>query len=746
MKNLPAELISLIHYVELSDAGWWEKTKERCLLSIMWGLKKPVQINQIQVEIRKQMGVNLKRGEISSCLGLLESKDKVISMPNNYFKISESSYEELTRDLEAASELEERVRSRFFDRVKSITNNIDPACLWGRFIDCVLIPLVKDSGAKVYDLLFQRGQSFSSLELNMDEFLSDIPEELVVPFRKIILEFFDPEDDATRKFILMYLEAYFVVASTGLSYKASQMIQGLREKKLELLIFVDTNFVFSILGLHSNPLNEAASDLMELVKEVTKESDYFDIKFVIHPMTLVEAQRAIKKRKVELGNIIYPPNLAQAASRVGPISGIDSTFLLEVASSPDGINPFDHYSIYEIGLETILDDLGIMKFPEDSSFKFRTLPEVIEDTEKQIRFEQEKYRSKAKSENMIENDVVLWHIIRNMRDPNIRMPIEGKYWIVTVDYRYLQFDRFKMRTEGSQPICILPAQLIQVMRLFIPRSEEFEKIILKNLRFPMGFNNTSPEFEKVNARIFRRIVTLEGISKLPVDTIAKVFHDDMLRRFLSEQESPSESDEIEEIKNSLTRQIKVYEGTVSDYQSELKKEKAEKEKLRIEKTTLQEQIDFLVDEKEKDKNELLGEIQQLKEWKQQQEESEISRKLSIQTRREKLLFWCKTAITLLICFGIILVAWSALFPLFTMQQLGYLILSVLTALLLLISVRIVVNMGRRIASITEQKWFSWISQKTSILSIVLLVFSVIGILLVGLIQELFNRWIFSAMK
>jgi len=46
----------------------------------------------------------------------------------------------------------------------------------------------------------------------------------------------------------------------------SSQIKG---QQVEFNIFVDTNYVFSILGLHSNPLNETAKGLMELVEKVS---------------------------------------------------------------------------------------------------------------------------------------------------------------------------------------------------------------------------------------------------------------------------------------------------------------------------------------------------------------------------------------------------------------------------------------------------------------------------------------------
>ena len=186
--------------------------------------------------------------------------------------------------------------------------------------------------------------------------MDELPEEHREDLSKAISDFIDPGDREITKFIFSYLDAYFAVSSSGLSPKVTKKLNELRVNPPEFEIYVDTNFIYSVLGLHDNPSNEAAKDLLEMAYA---ESQIAKVKFVVNPITLEETQQSISAKRLFLENLNYPSNLAEAAVQTN-ISGLYKSFFESASSSQNGANAFDYFSLYEKNLIRILEDKKIL--------------------------------------------------------------------------------------------------------------------------------------------------------------------------------------------------------------------------------------------------------------------------------------------------------------------------------------------------------------------------------------------------
>lgn len=149
------------------------------------------------------------------------------------------------------------------------------------------------------------------------------------------------------------------------------------------------------------------------------------------------------------------------------------------------------------------------------------------------------------------------------RDINA-LPLDAKYWIVTVDYRFLAFDKFKTNNSSVASVCMLPIQFIQVMRFFTPRSANFEKMMLGTMRFPLAVRDYDPGTERIALKIIRQLARFEGIEDLSVEMIQKVIMDEGLNLKLAEVRH-SEVEETELIHDVLMRQLAEYEEKLDTY-------------------------------------------------------------------------------------------------------------------------------------------------------------------------------------
>ena len=51
-RQLPPEIVSLVHHVELNKAGWWDKAIERLILGLLLWLDRPLTLEELQAALR----------------------------------------------------------------------------------------------------------------------------------------------------------------------------------------------------------------------------------------------------------------------------------------------------------------------------------------------------------------------------------------------------------------------------------------------------------------------------------------------------------------------------------------------------------------------------------------------------------------------------------------------------------------------------------------------------------------------
>ncbi len=580
-RRLPYQVVSLVHYVELSKADWWDTAVERCVLGGFWLLKGPAHISQLKKTIENELGLHLRTSEIKKALDALQKQKKILKLNDGRWKLSSEATKQLGQQVDEIGQLRGIVQKKFEKIARDACPNLDAGRVWTSFIDEFLIPLIQDVGARVYEFFGRGGRQGREWTSYTEQFLSRISEQCRDRFNQVIFDFLNPDDSDVKKFILSYLDAYFVIAASGLSSEISNKLRGLRDSNIEFIMFVDTNFVFSILGLHSNPLNEAANDLMEMVSALPPG---LNVRFVVSSVTLTEIRQSIRYYHDQLGDSRYSANLATAVVHKG-ISGVYKAYFEHIREAGKEISPSEYFEPYETDLHQILNGKGVNILNDDIG-KYENYPNVIDDIDRQVAYEARKYGARAKSKRQVTNDVVLWHFVRDRRDVNLsQSPLEAKYWIITVDYRFLNFDRFKAEKEDIMPLCMLPSQFIQILKFFVPRSPKLDKMILSTMRFPLITREFDVQAEKMTLRILNRLARFE-IDDLPIEVVEKVITNQALRSRLKEDISDDMKNEA--IRDTLVQE---YEKIIHEQKEEIKRQQESAKVKETERLRLQTQLD-----------------------------------------------------------------------------------------------------------------------------------------------------------
>jgi hypothetical protein len=228
-----------------------------------------------------------------------------------------------------------------------------------------------------------------------------------------------------------------------------------------------------------------------------------------------------------------------------------------------------------LGVELQNDDTG--------SYEINQV--VLDDMMAQVEFERKNYGTRAKSYEKLRHDIVLWHYVHDKRSAVASTPLDVRYWVVTLDFRYMAFDRYKRRkAPTSVPVCVPPTSLVQMLQFWVPRSQELEETLLGSFRIPFLFQEFDPEAERIALRILEALSRFQDVGDLSQEAIASVLMDQALRKRIRVEDSLEKR--IELVKQALVQENLRVRG---ELKATLKREGGLKEDV-VKKTALTEQL------------------------------------------------------------------------------------------------------------------------------------------------------------
>jgi hypothetical protein len=563
--KLPPELISLVHHIELNKAGWWEKGVQRCVIAAIWLSGEALTPAAVGEELKARFSMSIAPALVAEQVRLLCESGTLVTLPGGKLKISEQASTDFEKCIEEAEHIEEQARTRFDLLLTNSCPGMDKAIVWKDLNEKLLVPLIHGVGAKTYDLI-SGTDSVADKTPALGQFLVEYPEETRLPLRNTVVSFLDPKDAAVRSYILRQLNAYFLVEAGSLQDSTLAAITKASQRPPSFAIFLDTNFLFSILELHENPSNEAAQFLIKLLADLGAK---VSCKLYVFPNTLDEIKGVIAFHRDILSGLDLKPNLAEAALDAG-LSGVAQKFVETARKTGAPLKSADYFAPYLTDLIPILRKRNIEFFNQKVD-EYTLRQDVIDDLMQQLEFER-RFGKKAKTYEQLEHDMVLWHFVTDKRPAHFESPLEAKYWIVTVDYHFLGFDSFKRGGQpGKIPVCLHPTALIQMLQFWVPRTPAFDEAILGSLRWPFLVQEFDVNAERVTIRILEVLSRLENAGDLPADVLTSILLNDALRQKLALERNVEKH--IELVKEALVEENE-------RVRTQLEKERAETERLR----------------------------------------------------------------------------------------------------------------------------------------------------------------------
>lgn len=522
-------LLALVHHVELNKAGWWaEGVKQAVLYSLHDSASVP--LAHIAAAVTQATGIQFSQAQAKSLVTELEAQGRVVQVADRV-KLSESCRTSITADMVALANLEKRVSERFSRVLSEVEPALAFAVPWDTFNAECLTPMVKELGARTYDIIVGERSSVANTQAYSQFLKSQLAhaEQLV----SAITTFLDPADEDVRGYILRILNAFFFVQSSSLSAETLASIDNLTAQPPELCVLVDTNFIFSLLGLHDNPSDDAARTLIGLASEVSQSAR---VRFFVAPITLRETREAIRAKRSEFASISWSPALAGALTHLR-VGGFLPAFLESYAASGETLSPQLFFDALETNLVQLLGTRGIEpleEFPSD----IEENDDVLRDVRDELYLERERTDFRKKGRDSILHDVALWHAVRRLRPAYVAHFAEAKYWIVTIDYRLLDYDRRASANWHQEvPLCMHPSNLAQVLQFWVPRSFDLQSAVVGSLRLPFMLRSFDVEAERTTLAILHKLSEYEGARDLSEGSLLRVLTNQALRLRVGEAEN-----------------------------------------------------------------------------------------------------------------------------------------------------------------------------------------------------------------
>lgn len=625
------KITTLVHHIKLNESGWWEKAVQNIIISTIGFAGN---FPQTRIEILDNVYSELEQGvdktRLEKQLEKLISLKHIVSPSANLWLLSEEIYKSFDSARKDQAEIESKAKNRFVIVVNKYCNTIDPEELWITFTTKMLFPLVKDIGAKTYEFISGKKSINFEEHVSFQGFLKSCNGEKEI-IEKIVNEYLSVLNNDSKAYLLKLLNEYFFIEATNLDENTVEEIYKHSKTQQNLKVFVDTNFLLTILDLHDNPSNEATHSLLELLDEI---SNKVKVKFYILPNTIHEFQNLIYKFQDYISKLKPTMAYAAAVEETSEFSGIVKKYFQRCNKVKRIIPPDEYFDPFITNFSVLYRSKGI-ELHNQNVDKYSTDQRVVDDLTEQTDYrynwrierngdgkklsEKEKEDLRNRIYDKFNHDCQIWHIVKDKRPTFIDSPKDVINWIITLDYSFLEYDKFKQKIDANQKvgICIHPNELISMLQFWVPRTAKFEKAILGNFKMPFLFKDIDSESEKISIEILSSLSQFEDHQSYSKELITEILTNRALRQKIKPSNSVEQNAEL--IKAEI---LKKFEET----QQALIKEKETTENLEFKLHGVSSQLELMNSKLEQISKNRLKETEDFLKRKQQESIDTIERK------------------------------------------------------------------------------------------------------------------------
>lgn len=522
LNDYSTHVYALAEHVELRQDGWWEEALQLTTQFVLSTRPEGTKIGELLRQTESQLGSAADRHLIRDCINQMLTSGSIREEGHLIF-LTEKTRQEYEAMERAANLLENENRDRYHEVIYQHVGKISNLPDWQGFCDLLLRPLIRELGAQTLNLV--RGQTKLLRTHAQDVFLQQFSAEHKTFVEQLVVDFLDPSNTAVRRYILGHLNHYMLVSSSSLDKKTLDALRQNNQNRPTFHVILDTNIIFSILNLHFNPTNEAAQAFLDLSRTI---EPYADVHLHVLAPTLDEGRDALKAARDLAPSGTVTGQMAEAAHSSGQISGLVRRYF-EVAAERGGLSAGSYFEPYVEGMDLILEDLGVNLIMEGfEEIKDRkSFKDAVADW-----YSHEVDKTNGRSKAKITHDVLALEFIRNHRKRNPSSLAEAEWWFMTADFRLQSYEKRSLEGNRMYPKSVNPAELIQMLRFWSPRSDSLDGALVGAIRLPFSFYQFDDRMERTSLRILERMSRYSNAEDIPARVIERLLTDKVLRTSL----------------------------------------------------------------------------------------------------------------------------------------------------------------------------------------------------------------------
>jgi hypothetical protein len=393
----------------------------------------------------------------------------------NRFKLSDEKFLQIKRTALKVEESAQQRKKRFSLLIKKLgeVNEKELKLLWEYFNEYL------------YECFYQYG------EYALNNFVQSNNQENQLrlvngsPYHNAIKKLSNPNTrDIFQKLVMYFaqklstedLDYLEFLANKTLSFYSLGLPKNLHQEvlnsQIDWTVLVDTNFLYSILGLHKNVETDASIELLKIVKELN-----LNVRFKYIPATIEE----LKRKKMEFDDIItrvpYSSPQIKALLNSNRLDSFGEIYYENLLKNPETLHPSQ---IIDTSEKVIVHAFNIQIF----NSKFEQISDdvinhSIAEYEGYIQIRNEARRERGGFEEIYKHQKQIWHdvLLREAIEWLRKREVEGevqtfseiKYLGVTLDKLLIAFDKFELgKRRRVIPNFYTPSFLLDRIRKFAP--------------------------------------------------------------------------------------------------------------------------------------------------------------------------------------------------------------------------------------------------------------------------------------
>ena len=473
----------------------------------------------------------------------------------------------------------------------------DIKIIWHHFLD-YLYSCFFEYGQEALKTLhphisFENDADFDNLASNATSQLKKERKDLVDIFQQAIDQFPNYASEDDLDFLVELAQKTSSFSSLGIDPNSVSI--ALDKELIDWTLYLDTNVLYSLLDLHSNPETEASKALIQLILD---NSDIIKIKLRYSEYTYRELKN--KQKDFQLLDSKMSSPAIKALLKSGKVDSFSEEFYRKLLVDPNTLHPSEVVELSQAELKSNNIKIGrnkarVQKMGENYlnaqiSDYFKYIEERNLIKEEFSKSHKLNFSPVNKSEAQVRHDIILREILRDSR--NVKSEEEltmnnVKFFGLTLDSMLIGFDRSKVKDyydEDKYPIFFKPSFLLDKLTRILPvQTRNYKKAFVKALT-TKGFHRNGKKSRDILSLVNH--LQKKGIDNTEV--IYNLINEDLFLDKLKAVEQSKEFDKDAFISSEINRRLeeaqkKLDETTKDLAKASKKNEQTEKENRRLQK-------------------------------------------------------------------------------------------------------------------------------------------------------------------